>query len=106
MKARKAARTESALAARVRQAVRLLGMPADPVAITSDPLNLTITITFTTYQADDFAARMATVARAARDAGGVRTESPITCAGCVRHRRRNTLARPCGVHGCECYCNR
>lgn len=34
-------------------------------------------------------------------------EAPLVCgARCVAHIRNNTLASPCGVDGCECYCNR
>jgi hypothetical protein len=42
---------------------------------------------------------------ALHSAGAPAPESPVTCEMC-HDSHRGQLARPCHVHGCECYCNR
>jgi hypothetical protein len=39
------------------------------------------------------------------DISGPAPEAPVTCELC-HDSHRGQLARPCHVHGCECYCNR
>jgi hypothetical protein len=35
----------------------------------------------------------------------VEAEAPVRCLGC-HQKHRGGLAKPCNVHGCECYCMR